>query len=206
MSKKTASRASPADVENRFAARMWLTDAILRAMDQGLDIRPGLMLLGALESLDHVEVVEGLGTATERVIATRADGPANIALQEGQCLRLIGKTDPILTMPEEVPGTIVSARAGGPRSLSAETSVKAKALAITDRLIELGHKPKYCIRLVEEATIPVENLRKKLHSRRAPPDLVERYDKELHLLRLNDEDGVHLHLKNLSSIITKKVQ
>ncbi|WP_431298476.1 hypothetical protein [Tabrizicola sp. BL-A-41-H6] len=164
MGKNGSSRASDKDVSRRFKARGWLTEAIRRGMDLGIDVAPAMDLLEALENLDYVEVVENYGTELEEVVSSRSDGPANIQLQPGQVLRLAGHVDPILKLPADGPRTVSNVK-GGIKLTPAQESRHARSIAFVDSLVDLGMSVATATKRVEDYLGPVANLRKKFNSR-----------------------------------------
>ena len=201
MGKKSVGRASTKDVLRRFEARCWLTDAILRGKKLGLDVAPAMDLLEALENLDYVEIVENLGTELEKVIASRCDGPANISLQPGQVLRIVGHVDPILTLPADGPNIVVKL-AGGVKLTPAQEFRRAASIAFVDKLEKLGMSVALATKRVEAHLGPVANLRKKFHSGRYE-SLRAEYDQELRYLAGKSEQEVLARIQN-AAILKQK--
>lgn len=178
MSKQRQIRASPEHVRNRFAARMWLTEAIERAIRDGLDIAPALQLLEALENLDRVEIIENYGELTERVVAETMVGPAHVSLQDGQVMRLAGKSSPILAMPE-TSDVIVSGPKGGRSRTPAEEGRIAYACAAIKTFEKLGISRRKATEMVENHLGPTRSDLKKLESGRMPRSLWEEYEAQV---------------------------
>lgn len=197
-------RAKPLDVQRRWNARIWLTDAIMRACRDGIDCAPALDLLEALENLDAIEIVENIGTADERVVHSTRAGPAATKIRarkvakdgtiiDGQVTRTVGKTDRMLTMPE-LSETIVSGGAGGRGRTPAESLRVAFACAAIERLRTLGTDRRFAIAYVEDSFGPTESDYKKIKSGMASDQLVADFEAEASRLAGLNRDEVILQI------------
>ena len=175
---KTETRAKPQDVQRRWDARMWLTDAIQRALAEGRDVAPAIDLLSALEGLDAIEVVENMGQENEAVVSAGQVGPAGTALTGDQVMRLVGRTDRMLTMPE-TSDTIVCGPPGGRKVSGASNATTAFASAAITRMTQLGMSSAGAVAFVEEVFGPTESDRKKIRARSAPANLISDYNDAL---------------------------
>lgn len=184
MGKRKEIRAKAKDIERRWAARFWLGEAIQRALVENIDVTPAMDLLAALENLDTVEVIEDVETASERVVRTCYVGPTHMHLQDGQVMRVIGKTDPMLTLPE-TSEKIVSGKAGGRFRTPAEVHDRAFAAAVIQRFRELGMDMKSAAEFVEEDLGPAYSTLKAIRSGTESDALIQEFEKvrkELQLL------------------------
>lgn len=204
MSRKKEIRARPEDVVRRFAARMWLTDAISRAQRDGIDHTPVMPLLEALEDLDDIEVIEDYLKEGERVLFSSRAGPAGTLIRprekkkdgtviEGQVARLIGKVDRILAMPEPSE-TIISGDPGGRKRTPAEAFRIAFACAAIEILRRLGKDRSFAIGYVEDSFGRMESDYKRIQSGREAPDLIKDYETELSRMGALSLDDVFLEI------------
>lgn len=161
-------RAKPHDVEKRWEARLWLTEAIQRAIRDGIPVGPAMALLQALESLDIIEIVEVTSSGEERIQSTVATGPAvTKAHAPNTHLRIAGKTEPILALPSPT-DELLPAKKGQAKRTPAELGMMAFKIAAVERLIDLETPAGTATAMVEDELGPVENARKRMKSGRDP--------------------------------------
>ena len=196
-------RADEKDVERRWLARSWLTDAILRAQDQSIPVGPAVDLLSALEALDVVEVIRIDSRGSEEILSVNAAGPFVVQPQEdGVFIRIAGKTDPMLSLPKPN-RQLLAAKKGQSQRTPSELGIIAFKLAAVERLIELGQKPKMAIAKVEKHLGPVENARKKFKSNRDPL-LREDFERAAKCLAIESVEEVLSGVVRIASFLGRK--
>lgn len=202
MSAKNETRARLEDVQRRWEARMWLTEAIQRAQAEGIDVAPAFDLLEALENLDAIEIVKDIGGNHERIVGSNVVGPAGTVIKADQVMRLTGKISRMLAMPE-VSDTIVSGKGGGRCRTPPEVLRKAFACAAITRMMQLGMSQESAFAFVEEDLGPTVSDWKKVVAGSASKSLIGDYNNELNQLASMDKDQVIARIVMMAKVRTR---